>query len=380
MATAPNILARARMNPLSKTFNTLSWLPHYLQRELNLLVKKRKPEHLFFGICDHFEPYWQNASDQQAWRRLDTWINEYPKIAGKHKDADGHTLKYSFFYPEEEYKKQDLDILAEFCHAGWGEVEVHLHHHNDTSANLRQTLFDYKNRLHEVHGLLPVNKKTGEISYGFIHGNWALDNSRPDGKWCGVNDEITILQETGCYADFTMPSAPSDTQTRKVNSIYYAIDDPHKPKSHDWGKDAAVGMKSEGLLMIQGPLGLRCNGNILQWKIENGGLLGNNPPTKTRVDYWCNRSVRITGFEQAVFVRLYTHGTQESVIKMLFNDGGFVRLFSSLEEIAKEQNLSLHYLSAREMANIVSAAEDGHAKYSVPLRDYLFLKKHGKLN
>jgi len=362
------------MNPLSKIFNTLNWLPHYLQRELGLLVKRQKTEHLFFGICDHFEPYWQNASDQQARQRLDTWINEYPKIAAKFKDAEGQTLKYSFFYPEEEYKKHDLDILAEFCHAGWGEVEVHLHHHNDTSSNLRQTLLDYKKRLHEVHGLLSVSKQTGEISYGFIHGNWALDNSRSDGKWCGVNDEVTILQETGCYADFTMPSAPSDTQTRKVNSIYYAIDDPHKPKSHDWGEDAAVGKKSEGLLMIQGPLGLRCNGNMLQWKIENGGLLGNNPPTKNRVDYWFNRNIRITGFERGVFIRLYTHGTQESVMKMLFDDGGFVQLFSGLEEIAKEKNLSLHYLSAREMANIVFAAEDGNTEYSPRLQDHLLIQ------
>jgi hypothetical protein len=361
------------MNPLSKIFNAFNWLPYYFQREFSLLVKRQRPEHLFFCICDHFEPYWQNATEKIAQQRLGTWINEYPKIAGKYKDTEGQTLKYSFFYPEEEYKKHDLDILAEFCHAGWGEVEVHLHHHNDTSVNLRQTLLDYKKRLHEVHGLLPVNKETSEISYGFIHGNWALDNSRPDGKWCGVNDEITILQETGCYADFTMPSAPSDTQTRKVNSIYYAIDDPHKPKSHDWGEDAAVGKKTDGLLMIQGPLGLRCNGNMLQWKIENGGLQANNPPSKRRVDHWFNRNIRITGFEKGVFVRLYTHGAQEAIMEMLFNKNGFNQLFSSLEEIAEERDLSLHYLSSREMANIVFAAEDRHRPYSPQWRDHLLL-------
>ena len=224
-----------------------------------------------------------------------------------------------------------------------------------------------------MHGLLPINNNTGEISYGFIHGNWALDNSRADGKWCGVNDEISILQETGCYADFTMPSAPSDTQTRKVNSIYHAIDDPYKPKSHDWGKDIVIGKKSEGLLMIQGPLGLRRSGNILQWKIENGGLLGNNPPTKGRIDFWFNRNIRVTGFEKGVFIRLYTHGTQEAVMEMLFSNGGFDRLFTGLEEMAEEKRLALHYLSAREMANIVFAAEDRHSQYSPQLRDHLLL-------
>ena len=361
-------------NNIKKILSTCNWLPHYFQRELSLLVKKPKVKHLLFCICDHFEPYWQNTSEKKARQRLDKWVNEYPKIAGKHKDAEGEILKYSFFYPEEEYKKHDLNVLAGLCHAGWGEVEVHLHHHNDTSENLRKTLLDYKYRLHEVHGLLPMNKETCEISYGFIHGNWALDNSRPDGKWCGVNDEITILQETGCYADFTMPSAPSDTQTRKVNSIYYAIDDRNKPKSHDWGEDAALGKKSDGLLMIQGPLGMRLNGTPLSWKIENGGILGNNPPTKDRVNYWLNKYIQILGFEGAVFIRLYTHGTQESIMKMLFDEGGFSRLFSSLEEIAEEQDLALHYLSAREMANIVSAVEDGNEGYLPGLRDHLFVR------
>jgi len=360
------------MSNFAKILNTCNWLPHYFQREFGFLLKKPKVKHVLFSICDHFEPYWHNTSEKIARQRLDKWVNEYPKIAGNHKDSEGEILKYSFFYPEEEYKKHDLDILSDLCHAGWGEVEVHLHHHNDTSANLRQTLVDYKKRLHEVHGLLPVNKETGEINYGFIHGNWALDNSRKDGKWCGVNDEITILQETGCYADFTMPSAPSDTQTRKVNSIYYAIDDPNKPKSHDWGEDAAVGKKSDGLLMIQGPLGMRCNGNFLNWKIENGGILGNNPPTKDRVNYWLNKNIHITRLDEVVFVRLYTHGTQESIMKMLFDEGGFERLFAGLEEIAEERNFALHYLSAREMANIVFAAEAGHNEYLPTLRDYFF--------
>jgi len=367
------------MNVFTKLFNTLNWLPHYFQRELSLLVQKRRVEHLFFSICDHFEPYWQNASGKQARQRLDTWVTEYPKVAGKYKDSDGEILKYSFFYPEEEYKKQDLDILAELCRAGWGEVEVHLHHHNDTSENTRLTLLDYKKRLHEVHGQLPVNRITGEINYGFIHGNWALDNSRPDGKWCGVNDEITILQETGCYADFTMPSAPSDTQTRKVNSIYYAIDNPCKPKSHDWGENATLGVKSKGLLMIQGPLGLRRNGGLFNWKIENGGLQANNLPTKERADFWFNKRISVVGLENIAFVRLYNHGTQEPVMSMLFNEGGFEQLFSSLEEIAEVNNLSLHYLSAREMANIVIAAEDGCGKYASVLRDHLLLHEVKKL-
>ena len=59
---------------------------------------------------------------------------------------------------------------------------------NDTEDNLRQTLEEFKENLDVRHGLLRCND-AGEIIYGFIHGNWALNNSRHDGRWCGVNDE-----------------------------------------------------------------------------------------------------------------------------------------------------------------------------------------------
>ena len=90
-----------------------------------------------------------------------------------------------------------------------------------------------------------MHRLTGEVKYGFIHGNWALDNSLPDGKHCGVNNELDVLRETGCYADFTLPSAPSPAQTRTINRIYYAIDDPLRPKSHDTGVPVGSGPAPE---------------------------------------------------------------------------------------------------------------------------------------
>ena len=40
----------------------------------------------------------------------------------------------------------------------------------------------------------------GVIVYGFMHGNWALDNSLPNGQ-CTVNNELDILRKTGCWSD-----------------------------------------------------------------------------------------------------------------------------------------------------------------------------------
>jgi hypothetical protein len=304
--------------------------------------------------------------------RVGQWIENYYKIAEKHKDFDGKMLKYSFFYPIEQYDKIIMNKIAELCRNGYGEVEVHLHHDNDNSFNLHKQLIEYKKRLTGEHGLLCVDIIRGEVAYGFIHGNWALDNSSPDGRWCGVNDEINVLRETGCYADFTMPSAPHPTQTRKINSIYFAIDDPEKPKSHDKGQDVCFGKRGQGLLMIQGPLGLNWlkRKYVIFPRIENGELSLNNPPTLERTSIWIRTMVHVQGRENWIFVKIHTHGAQESVIDMLFEKGELDRLFCNIDEYTRDRGYSLHYVSAREMANIVFAIEGAEDKYSISLRDY----------
>src|SRR5690606_37804916 len=124
---------------------------------------------------------------------------------------------------------------------------------NDTESNFRETISRFCRILHERHGALPIDPASGEVRFGFIHGNWCLDNSRPDGRWCGINNELTLLRELGCYADFTLPSAPSDTQTSTINSIYYATDDPLAPKSHDRGELVRTrGHASGDLMIVQG--------------------------------------------------------------------------------------------------------------------------------
>jgi len=348
---------------LKKIVNTLAWLPNYYRRRMStpsLNLAGGEPFTIYFCICDHYEPYWHQADDHTAQKRIQKWLNEYPAIAEKYPDSAGNVLKYSFFYPEEEYRYEDMKQIEQLCRAGFGEVEVHLHHDQDNPGHLRKTLLDYKKRLFNDHGLLSQDKLTGDIAYGFIHGNWALDNSRPDGQYCGINNELNILQETGCYADFTMPSAPDVTQTRKVNSIYYALDDPDRPKSHDTGIDAAAGQKGEGLLMVQGPLSPN-------WKhrrlgilpaIENGGLMANNPPTKERIDQWIAQNIHVKSCPQAVFVKIYTHGTQEPIMDMLFDNGHLAAMLEYLTHLADEaKSVSMRFVSAREMANTIRAIE-----------------------
>src|SRR5690606_29094314 len=137
------------------------------------------------------------------------WCKDYPDLAFRHTDADGCYPKHSFFYPEEEYSFAHLEKIAALCKKGLGEVEIHLHHDNDTPTAFNHKMHGFLETLDINHGLIPKDPDTGQYRFSFIHGNWALDNSRRDGRWCGLNNELKLLADLGCYADFTLPSAPS---------------------------------------------------------------------------------------------------------------------------------------------------------------------------
>lgn len=326
------------------------------------LPQLEEPLHAFICVADHYEPKRSRALPEVQRERVERWRRQYPESVKGLADSRGNSPRHTFFYPAEEYELEHLDGLAELCHAGHGDVEVHLHHDGDTSDRLRETLLAFKETLFERHDLLAKNA-VGEITYGFIHGNWALDNSRADGRWCGVNDELTVLRETGCYADFTMPSAPADCQTRTINSIYYAADDPQRPKSHDRGVPARVGGKGpdDALLMIQGPLALdwgRRKWGLLP-RLENGELHDSHPPTLARLRLWLQAGVCVAGRPDWRFIKLHTHGAQERNAAMLLGPP-MRRFHDSLAEFTRQHPaFQYYYVTAREMAALAAQAETG---------------------
>jgi len=351
------------------------WIRSYLERSLRLPISHVEgPIHIIFCFVDHFEPWWNNADPATARRRVDSWVERYPKVARKYRDSDGRHPQHTFFYPQEEYCPEFIEKLSLLCKMGFGEVEVHLHHDRDTAEGLREKLLAFTRQLRHEHGLLPSLRTDRAIRYGFIHGNWALDNSRKDGRWCGVNNELTILRETGCYADFTLPSAPSDTQTSKVNSIYYATDDPVRPKSHNSGQDVRVGGTEAGdLLIVQGPLALNWGNRALKIlpRIETGEVSKDNPPTPTRVDLWVRQHIHVLGRPEWVFVKIHTHGAQEGNQEILLGRACENMHEYLLGRYNDGRNYVLHYATAREMYNIIKAAEAGGKGSPSDYRDYL---------
>lgn len=340
------------------------WLLPYLLRDRRRPTPSHnQPVHVFVAVCDHFEPF-HHTDKTGAMKALSDWHEAWPPLVEKFHDSSGRGPRHTFFYPIEQYDEDVIESLAALCEKTGSEVEVHLHHEDDTEETLTAQLRTGLTNLAR-HGLLS-RQADGSPLYGFIHGNWALDHSHPEGKHCGVVNELDVLRKTGCYADFTLPSAPDPAQTRIINSIYYAKEDG-RPASHNQGTRARASnrgdahAKDEALLLIQGPLGF--NWRWRKWgllpRLENGDVTGGNPPTLLRFQLWMKLCPVVLGGPPWIFVKLHTHSGIPKNYRHLLGAAG-EKFHSNLAQHAQQTpGLRYHYVTAREMVNLVHAAESG---------------------
>ncbi len=324
------------------------WLPAYLRDRARHLARARSAKRLWVAFTDHYEPC-GNASVETAHARVGVWQERWPGIAAAApQDADGRPPCFTFFYPQEEYDRDILQKLAELSRSGTTDVEVHLHHFHDNAASFKAKVRTFTQCLHEEHGLL--HRHGGRLVFGFIHGNWALDNSHPDGFGCGVKGELQALRDLGCYADFTMPSLPSPTQSRIVNQIYWTTGDPELPRGFDRGVQATVGGGVQGdLLMVTGPMGVRYRDRLVP-RLETGEVAVYDAPTPYRVKRWLELAPRIG---DDIFLKLYGHSAREDNAGALLGTGERAGtlgpMFRWIAEAARQQNLELHWASAFRM-------------------------------
>ena len=352
--TIPPVLSRLRAK------NLHTWLGGYAVELARRALRPRPPgpRHLLFALCDHFEPLWKGAPPALGRERVRAWSEGYPAIFGDFRDADGRPPRHSFFYPGEQYAPEYLEPLADLARAGFGEVEVHLHHDGDSPATLRQSLDQAVARFRR-HGHVSTDA-AGRPRWAFIHGNWCLANSRRDGRWCGVDAELPLLFDAGCYADFTFPSAPDETQPNIVNQIYWPIGDLTRRRAYERGERAQVGeIRRDRLLFIQGPIALARRHGRVAVRIESSALDAGDPPTPPRIETWVAQDIHVQGRPEWVFVKVHTHGAPERNAASLLGSAG-----RSLHQyLATRYNDGrrwiLHYVTAREMYNIAVAAMDG---------------------
>ncbi|MGH2361460.1 MAG: hypothetical protein ACRDGM_13075 [bacterium] len=368
------------MESAIKLVRTLGWAPAQLLQRLFRRPSALTARHLILTIGDHFEPailpgvWGGRASRGEQQRRLDRWCREFPKIAAPWRDSDGYPLRHTYFYPAEQYDEELVEQLADHCHAGWGEVEVHLHHgveRPDTAENTRRILVEFRDRL-AGHGCLSRWEGQHGLRYAFVHGNWALANSA-GGRNCGVDEELAVLADTGCYADFTLPAAPDPAQTAKINALYECGDPLARRAAHRRGRDLTRGRRPAVFpLIVQGPLAIEFGRGWFGWRprIENGDITGSNPATIERLQVWRRAAIGVRGVPDWVFVKLHCHGMDPRDDDGMLGDLMTSFLHDFTQQAPREWGMKVHFATAREMVNIILAACDGREGEPGDYRDY----------
>jgi hypothetical protein len=345
------------------------WLFGYLRHVVTRRLHRANshPRHLIFALCDHYEPLWGRADELTGRRRVAFWLERYPQLATEFRDSEGRPPRHSFFFPGEQYRPELLSGLASLARGGLGEVELHLHHDGDTESTLRESIAGYL-ASYTQHGHL-ARDADGRARYAFIHGNWCLANSREDQRWCGVDAEIPLLFDTGCYADFTFPSAPDSSQPHIVNQIYWPDGNLRRARAYERGTPARVGeVRTDRILMIEGPLAV-ARGRKMRIRLENGALTARDPATQARAASWVAQNVHVCGRPSWTFVKVHTHGAPEPQAASLLGAGGRA-LHQALRRYNDGERWRLHYVTAREMFNIAVACMNGRGGDPADYRDY----------
>ncbi len=343
----------------------------------------REPVHLMIAMADHFEPaidpesgYKRVARSEQE-RRLEWWSREYPKAVDRWRDHDGHPFVHTYFYPAEQYDSGLLDMIAQHCHSGWGEIEVHLHHgmsEPDTAENTRLLLTDFRDRLAFRHRCLAAEEGSGQPRYCFVHGNFALANSA-EGHWCGVDAEMKVLSETGCYADFTLPTSVSHpAQTTKINSLYECGLPLEQAAPHRTGTDLSADRAPRVFpLIVQGPLLMDFGRSRRTFRpaFEASAVTQPNPLSLDRLTRWKQARIHVAGRPNWLFIKLHCHGMDPGQKDAVVGNS-FRKFLEQLVGGAEERKETLYFVTAREMANIILAACDGKDGNPGEYRDYRF--------
>lgn len=354
---------------------SLPWLVRYpfwrLNQVFRALGEESHATHVIFLVTNHFEP----GIGELGLKRVEEWCRLARDTGNSIRDHDSTPFRHTNFYPAEQYDKRLLELLSELQADGYGEVEIHLHHgvgSPDTPENTKSALIEFRDILAQEHKCLSREKSDATPRYAFVHGNWALANSA-GGRFCGVDSEMQILHDTGCYADFTLPSVPYQSQVPRINAIYECGHRLDEAVPHRSGPDVSVGRMPQLPIIFTGPL-------VFNWKrrirglpiprVDDGVLAKNYASDIDRFHRWFGAGISVHGRPEWVFVKLYSHGfftwDQDSMI-----GESLKRFMGEVFELAdRTGKFRIHFASAREAYNMVVAAVDGAKGDPNAYRDY----------
>jgi hypothetical protein len=105
-------------------------------------------------------------------------------------------------------------------------------------------------------------------------------------------------------------------------------------------------------------------------RLDDGALVDNQPMDSARLNRWLSANVTVKNRPEWIFVKLYCHGFFEFDQSACIGEKA-VRFFNeTIENGERTNDYTVHFASAREAFNMVSAAIDGKTGTPNEYRDY----------
>jgi hypothetical protein len=162
---------------------------------------------------------------------------------------------------------------------------------------------------------------------------------------------MQILADTGCYADFTLPSAPDQSQVPRINAIYQCDNPLNESRPHRSGTGLKVGDKPTLPIILTGPL-------VFDWsrrlhglpvpRLDDGALAQNYALSMGRLLRWRNAHISVEGRPEWIFIKLYSHGFFEWDQDAMIGEQLKRFMNEALELGERTGAFKIHFASARE--------------------------------
>ena len=318
------------------------------------------PVHLYIAVCDYFQPFSGNASQEIAEHRVVTWCKEYSRLAKIHTDSSGKFPVHSLFYSEEDYNPQLLDKLYRLYKENLTDIEIMLSEANEPPDRFRRKLEEFRDVLFHHHGYLRKGADE-KICYGFSYDIKLPYAHTTEHHIRNTYNRSKILIDTGCFADFTCYS--NRHIKKKFTNFNSKIHSKNETRTESPSSILPQDWTIKNLLTIQDPGVFKWNTGTLRIFpfFENGEISAIKKFLPFRANLWLQNCIGIETQVKHLFVKLHTFGGLDQNIRYLFGEHGLHQMWDYIEKLCSSNNFVLHYVSAWEMFTSITSICRGNA-------------------
>jgi hypothetical protein len=292
-------------------------------------------------------------------------LNSLDSVRLIHSDNFSSIPKLTLACPVLDWADSSVNEIAHICAQGLGEVELLFRAREFDQGSISSCLVTASEKL-----LLNARHSPGARTSRFciLWDASIFGDSRLTSPSAAL---VELLRDIGCLVDLSHPDNGCTFQPKPLNSIYTVAHYPPVPRPYNCPSYVAANELPSGYLyVVDGPLDVVWNprnGELLP-RVVTGRIEAGDCPTHNDVSSWCDAGIHVTGRPGWIFVKLIleTGANSQDVIESLDC------VFSACGSLfGNGSDSGVIFATAREMYNIVRAAEAGKNGSAAEYRDYL---------